>query len=313
MKKVFKQKWLVGLFAVAVLAVFFAVPTLQAFQKGEFIDPVEKRAQIKAELEAKRAEIKTNGYTFTVGVNPALQYDLEQLCSLRHDLPLPTVHLRDALSNIGSLARVESLPSSYNGYATSVKDQGACGSCWAFAAVGLLESMILKHDGIEVDLSEQYMVSCNPWGWGCNGGYWPCDMLVEPGAAMESCFPYVASDVPCNPSCPTPYQIQSWAFVEGDNMVPPTDDIKQAIYTYGAVQAGVYVTRWFQLYTSGVFNRCKRRVNYTNHAIILCGWDDSKGAWLLKNSWGTGWGEDGYMWISYGCNKVGDGANYFIY
>jgi cathepsin L len=67
------------------------------------------------------------------------------------------------------------------------------------------------------------------------------------------------------------------------------------------------------MYTGGVLNRCKSRVNFTNHAIILCGWDDAKGAWLLKNSWGTGWGENGYMWIPYGCDKVGDGAHYFIY
>ena len=311
MKKALKQKWLLGLFVVAVMAVFITVPTLQALEKSEFRDRSERQAKIKAELESMRAEIEFNGYTFTVGPNPAMKYDLKDLCSLRHDLPLPRMHLREALDNLPD--RAASLPSSYNGYYTSIKDQGACGSCWAFAAVGLLESMILKNDSVEVDLSEQYMLSCNPWDWGCGGGYWPNDMLADPGAAMESCFPYVADEVPCNESCPTPYQIQSWVFVEEDNMVPPTDDIKQAIYTYGAVQAGVFVDRWFQLYTDGVFNRCKRRVNWSNHAIILCGWDDSKGAWLMKNSWGTGWGEDGFMWISYGCNKVGDGANYFIY
>jgi cathepsin L len=54
-------------------------------------------------------------------------------------------------------------------------------------------------------------------------------------------------------------------------------------------------------------------VSSINHAVILCGWDDAKGAWLLKNSWGTGWGENGFMWIKYGCNKVGYGACYAIY
>jgi C1A family cysteine protease len=258
-----------------------------------------------------QAEIEVNGYTFSVGPNPAMRYSLEELCSFRPDLPLPAMHLREAVDNLPD--RAASLPSSYTGYYTSIKNQGSCGSCWAFAAVGLLESMILKNDGIEVDLSEQYMLSCNPWDWGCGGGYWPQDMLVDPGAAMESCFPYVADEVPCKDTCATPYQIQSWAFVTEDNVVPPTDLIKQAIYTYGAVQAGVWVDRWFQMYTDGVFNRCKKKTNWTNHAIILCGWDDAKGAWLMKNSWGPGWGENGFMWISYGCNKVGDGANYFIY
>ncbi len=303
------KKYLLGLVVVIFMAVLVTVPS-QALQKGAMPDRSEKQAKIRAELESMRAEIEANGYTFSVGPNPAMQYSLQELCSFRPDLPLPAMHLREAIDNLPD--RVTSLPSSYTGYYTSIKNQGSCGSCWAFAAVGLLESMILKNDSVEVDLSEQYMLSCNPWEWGCGGGYWPNDMLVDPGAAMESCFPYVATEVPCEP-CPTPYQIQSWAFVTEDNVVPPTDLIKQAIYTYGAVQAGVWVDHWFQMYTGGVFNRCKKKVNWTNHAIILCGWDDAKGAWLMKNSWGPGWGENGFMWISYGCNKVGDGANYFIY
>jgi C1A family cysteine protease len=304
------KKYLLGLVIVIVAAVFVTVPS-QALQKGEMPDRAEKQAKIQADLESMRAEIAANGYTFSVGPNPAMQYSLEELCSFRPDLPLPAFHRSYPIDNLAD--RAADLPSSYTGYYTSIKNQGSCGSCWAFAAVGLLESMILKNDSIEVDLSEQYMLSCNPWGWGCGGGYWPNDMLVDPGAAMESCFSYVADEVPCKDTCLTPYQIQSWVFVTEDNVVPPTDLVKQAIYTYGAVQAGVYVDNWFQMYTEGVFNRCKKKVNWSNHAIILCGWDDAKGAWLMKNSWGTGWGENGFMWITYGCNKVGDGANYFIY
>jgi C1A family cysteine protease len=313
MKRVLKQKWVLGCLVVAVLAVFISLTSLQAVQKGEPTDPVTKRAQIKAELETMRAEIAANGYTFTVGVNPAMQYDLNQLCSLNTNLTLPTLHMTTAPVDLRPLASPAELPDAYTGYATSVKNQGACGSCWAFAAVGLMEHMILKVDGIEVDLSEQHLVSCNPWGWGCNGGFWPNDMLVDPGAMMESCFPYSATDEPCNETCPTPYAIQSWAFVTEDWVVPSVTEIKQAIYTHGSVQVGVYADRWFQRYTSGVFNKCRRRVNYTNHAVILVGWDDAKGAWLMKNSWGTGWGENGYMWIAYDCNRIGEGANYFIY
>ena len=313
MKRFLKQKWVLGCLAVAVLAVFISLTSLQAVQKGEPIDPISKRAEIKAELESMRAEIMANGYSFTVGMNPAAQYDLSQLCSLNTNLTLPTLHMSTAPVDLRPLASPADLPPAYTGYSSSVKNQGSCGSCWAFAAVGLMEAMILKADNVEVDLSEQQLVSCNPWGWGCNGGLWPNDMLVDPGAMMEACFPYTATDEPCNESCPTPYAIQSWGFVTADNVVPSVEEIKQAIYTHGAVQVGVYADRWFQLYESGVFDRCKKRVNYTNHAVILCGWDDAKGAWLLKNSWGPGWGENGFMWITYGCNKVGDGANYFIY
>jgi hypothetical protein len=309
-----KKKWFLGLLVVAIVALFIAVPVLQAAQRGDLDkDPVAKRAKLEAQIEAMRAEIKANGYTFTVGVNPAMQYDLAQLCSLRVDLPLPTMHMGDALINSEGIAGAEALPASFIGYATSIKDQGSCGSCWAFATIGLMESMILKNVGIEVNLSEQNLVSCNPWDWGCNGGYWANDMLVSPGAVMETCFPYTATDAPCITTCPYPYNIQSWAFITTDDEVPSTDSIKQAIYTYGAVQTGIYAESYFQAYTGGVLNVCKRRPRYSNHAIMLIGWDDALGAWRLKNSWGTGWGESGYMWIKYGCNLVGYAANYMIY
>ncbi|MCU0288967.1 MAG: C1 family peptidase [Acidobacteria bacterium] len=309
-----KKKRFLGLLVLVIVAIFAALSSLQAVEKGALDrDPAAKRAKLQADIEAMRAEIKANGYTFTVGINPAMQYDLDQLCSLRTDLPLPSMYVNDALLNTDGIARAEALPASYIGYSTSIKDQGNCGSCWAFATIGLMEAMILKKDGIEVNLSEQHLVSCNPWDWGCNGGYWANDMLVNPGAMMETCFPYTATDAPCNTSCPFPYQIQGWAFITSDDEVPPTESIKQAIYTYGAVQAGIFADTWFQSYTSGVLNRCKKNPNWSNHAIMLVGWDDSLGAWRLKNSWGTGWGENGYMWIKYGCSLVGYAANYMIY
>lgn len=300
MKQKKTNRFLTVLLGTLVAAVIF-VPSMTAFEK----------TKITAELETMRAEIETNGYTFTVGMNPALNYEPEQLCSLRHDLETPEARRYETVSDF---AVTESeLPPIYIGYFTSVKNAGACGSSWAFCALGTMEAVILKTDGIEVDLSEQQLVSCNPWGWGCNGGLWPNDMLVDPGVMLESCFPYAEAEVSCDETCPIAYQIQSWGFLESDWVVPSVETIKQAIYTYGAVQAGVYVERFFQAYTDGVFNKCKKNVNYTNHAVILCGWDDTKGAWLLKNSWGTDWGEGGFMWIAYNCNRVGEGANVLIY
>ena len=93
--------------------------------------------------------------------------------------------------------------------------------------------------------------------------------------------------------------------------MPSVDAIKNAIYTYGCVAAAVYVNSYFQAYKSGTFTGCQNGT--VNHAIVLCGWDDAKGAWLLKNSWGTGWGQQGFMWIKYGCNRVGHGACYVTY
>jgi hypothetical protein len=90
------------------------------------------------------------------------------------------------------------------------------------------------------------------------------------------------------------------------------DAIKNAIYNYGPVAAAVCVDRYFQAYTGGIFTDpvpCRQ----VNHAIVLVGWDDAGGYWILRNSWGTSWGEQGYMRIAYGTSQVGYAANYVVY
>jgi len=99
----------------------------------------------------------------------------------------------------------------------------------------------------------------------------------------------------------------SCGFLCQEVWIPTVDQIKQAIYTYGSVSAYIYADKFFQAYKSGVFNNSKR-YKWTNHAIQLVGWDDTKQAWLLKNSWGTSWGINGFMWIKYGSCRVGEGA-----
>jgi hypothetical protein len=128
-----------------------------------------------------------------------------------------------------------------------------------------------------------------------------------PGAVTETCFPYEASVTNCSLcSNPTYTPVISWGYVTNGTSIPTTAAIKQAIYTYGSVSAAVYADSAFQAYTGGVFN--ENASGSPNHGIVLCGWDDSKGAWLLKNSWGTGWGIGGFMWIAYGSNSVGYAA-----
>lgn len=215
------------------------------------------------------------------------------------------------------------LPTSYNwcslGKCTAVRDQGNCGSCWTFGTVGPLEMNILIKDSLTKDLAEQYLLSCNTDGWSCDGGWWAHDYHQwkipsgEPdaGAVYEADFPYVASKVACNPPHTHHEKIASWAYVTNDYSVPSADLIKNAIYNYGPVAAAVCVGTAFQNYTGGIFqtNECTQ----VNHAIVLVGWDDTYGYWILRNSWGTSWGESGYMRIKYGTSSVGYAATYVSY
>ena len=121
-------------------------------------------------------------------------------------------------------------------------------------------------------------------------------------------FPYVAQAVACDiPSSTTYTPVASWGYVGSSEGIPSVAAIKAAIYKHGGVSACVYADNYFQGYTGGVFSNTDNW-DSCNHAILLVGWDDAKGAWLLKNSWGPAWGVDGFMWISYTANSVGYAA-----
>jgi C1A family cysteine protease/predicted secreted protein len=217
------------------------------------------------------------------------------------------------------------LPVAYNwcdqGGCTPVKDQGSCGSCWAFGTVGPLESNIKTQDGIEEDLSEQYLVSCNTDGWSCNGGWWAHDYHwnkpseSDAGAVYEADFRYVARDDSCKPSLTHHEKIDSWTYVGSEYSLPSVAAIKQAIYDHGPVSVAVCVGSAFQNYNGGVFETDEAASCPwdANHAVVLVGWDDNQGIWYLRNSWGSGWGESGYMRIKYGISNVGYSANYIVY
>jgi len=273
-----------------------------------------------ADITALREQGLKEGWTFTVGKNPATERALSQLCGL----------VEPADWRVGAsfdpCIPTSTLPAYFDwrdlGGCTPVKDQDGCGSCWAFGTIAPLECNILIKDHLEVDLSEQWLVSCNRNGWGCNGGWWAhsyfqwkMDPFNGTGAVLEEEFPYVASDVSCDGPYHHPYTIDSWHFIGFSQGVAKTDAIKQAIMTYGPVSVSCAVTEAFGAYSGGIFNENNSDAEI-NHAVALVGWDDSQGAngvWILRNSWGTGWGEEGYMRIEYGVCQVGYAACYVNY
>jgi len=261
-------------------------------------------AQLTAEsIAALRAEGVAKGWTFRVGNNAVTHLPLDRLCGL-----VEPNDWREKGLFTPRKPRL-GLPGSFDWRTLTgcppIRDQASCGSCWAFSTVGALECAVKIKDGVTVDLSEQWLISCNRDGWDCTGGWFAhdyhqfkTDSCGGTGAVFESDSPYVASDATCD--CPYDHQylIDGWAYVGSGGSVPATDDIKQAIMDYGPVSVAVYADWAMQAYTGGVFNDCGS--GGVNHAVVLVGWDDDQGTsgvWFMRNSWGPGWGESGYMRI----------------
>jgi len=274
------------------------------------------RPDIQARIEMHQREVEAGKYTFAVGYNPAMEYSIDKLCGLK-----APENWRENASFTRMEPLLTALPPAFDwrtsGGGTPIKNQGGCGSCWAFATVAPLESQIQVRCGVTEDLSEQFLVSCNTNGYSCSGGWWAHDYHdwkisldgAGPGAVLEAQFPYKATNATCGGPYPHPYQVDSWSYVAGYN-VPSVDAIKTAIYEHGPVAAAVCVGGKFQAYTGGVFNYNETCSGTVNHGIALVGWDDVDGCWILRNSWGPYWGEGGYMRIKYNTSLVGYAASY---
>lgn len=223
-----------------------------------------------------------------------------QLCGL---LPEPPDSKLYGERTLGVL----SLPSAWDwrnhegkDWMTPIRDQGPCGSCWAFGALGALEGLINIQTEIpdqSLDLSEQYLLSCSDGS--CYGWYMSstCQFLKEAGAVNERCLPYYASDlIPCDDRCEDwrfrLRRLKNWGWVR-----PDINSIKTEIMD-GPVYVGFRVYTDFFYYRRGVYKHVWGSYEGM-HAVVMLGWDDKDSAWICKNSWGTGWGERGWFRIKY--------------
>jgi len=185
---------------------------------------------------------------------------------------------------------------------TPVKDQGGCGSCWAFAAVETIEAMLTQSTGKTVLLSSQNMVSCTPNPQHCGGtggcagatselGY---QYVVDKGIASEKDYPYRAVTGKCDETKPKSAHIQGFVKLIENNYT----DLITAVATVGPIAVSVDAEPWMS-YSSGVFTGCGFSRIDINHAVQLVGYGTASGKdyWIVRNSWGGFWGESGYIRI----------------
>ncbi len=320
----------------AGLALLSALATVPVRAQQDYYRHREAAAPpaVKKELQRLRTEIEKNGWHYTVGYTAAVDHDLERITGAR--FPSPDEYGREAARQHAmavEIARIEAVLREHSttcqtprfdaGLATRssfdwrdygafgrVRDQGNCGSCWAFAAAASLESTNLIENGRHVDASEQHMVSACANAGSCSGG-WSDKVFrdyVAGGTVAETTMPYLGRDSSCPNPSPKPYRAVSWDFVSPKWVQPSVASLKRALAQHGPLSVGVNAYARFQYYTGGVFQYDHAWRSCCNHEVALVGWDDKKGAWLIRNSWGPNWGDHGYMWIKYGSNDLGYAA-----
>ena len=222
-----------------------------------------------------------------------------------------------AVSYPAALAGSTTLPAAFdwrnvngNSFVTEVKNQGSCGSCWAFAATAVLESKALiaiNTPNVNLNLSEQIVLSCSGAG-SCNGGSidGPANFLSKTGNATEVNFPYTGQNTACSAATSgwqnNAFKINNWQSVynkyRGGNVKLTPEMIKNALYNSGPLVAAFNVYSDFYSYKSGIYS-VTSTVMQGRHAVVIVGWDDAAQAFIVKNSWGSGWGENGYFRIAY--------------
>ena len=200
-----------------------------------------------------------------------------------------------------------------HGVVSPTKDQGMCGSCWTFASSAALESSVALATGHLMTLSEQQILDCTPnpkhcgGTGGCQGGIVQIayDKINEfGGLSGEWQYPYLSYTGKDEKCAFQPGMIQSMSSFRGKiayNELPINDaqSLMAAVAALGPVAISVDASEW-HLYKGGVFDQCNQDKPDIDHAVVLVGYgtDETDGDyWLVRNSWGAGWGEDGYIRI----------------
>jgi C1A family cysteine protease len=191
-------------------------------------------------------------------------------------------------------------------YVTPIEDQGSCGSCVAFGSVAAVESLVRitnEEPEQEVDLSEAQMFFCYGPNTGAGkcpaGGWWPDPAYesLKQGVVDAECFPYTPADQPCNLCTDWEERLTK---ITGFGKPTNVAEMKNLLSTVGPPSACFTVYEDFYYHYSGGVYRHVSGNPVGGHCVCIVGYDDGEECWIVKNSWGTGWGEAGFFRIGYG-------------
>ncbi|XP_067824170.1 procathepsin L-like [Heptranchias perlo] len=279
----------------------------------------EKNLQL---IQLHNLEHSMGKHSFQLGMNHFGDLTVEEFHQFMNRLHLLEIKNSTRKEPASTGSKHFRLPTSVDwrdkGYVTPVKNQGHCGSCWAFSAVGALEGQNYKKTGKLISLSEQNLVDCsNPEGnHGCNGGLMENAfnyVQSNGGIDTEDSYPYTASESTCkyNPK-------NSAATCHGSRFVARGNEaaLAQAVATVGPISVAIDAKqRSFQFYRSGVYYEPKCNNFVINHGVLAVGYGSQNGEnyWIVKNSFGIWWGDKGYIKMAKDRNNNCGIANYPIY
>ncbi len=236
-------------------------------------------------------------YLWKLGINQFTNMSNEQFRSflgrknIMKDLKISNnIHLSTGLVKDGNF--------DWKQYTTPVKNQGMCGSCWAFAATETIESHLMIYRNQFVELSEQQLVECDVNNQGCEGGSEIMAYIYSMynPLSIEWSYPYTSffgEQWYCNKS-----KVVEGIKIKGYKRVKENtyNDLMNTLYHQGPLSVAVDASTWSS-YHSGIFDGCNKTDIELNHAVQLVGYGTDQGVdyWLVRNSWGIEWGESGYI------------------
>ncbi|CAJ1063054.1 cathepsin K [Xyrichtys novacula] len=256
-------------------------------------------------IDAHNQEAALGMQSYEMGMNHFGDMTSEEVSEKMTGLLVPdnrdpslTVDLDDG--HVGAIPR--SVDYRKKGMVTSVKNQGSCGSCWAFSSAGALEGQLAKKTGQLIDLSPQNLVDCVKENDGCGGGYMTNAFSYvrdNGGIDSEETYPYVGEDQPCRyNSTGMAAQCKGYKEIQQGN----EHALAVALYKVGPVSVGIDATlSSFQFYQRGVYYDPTCNKDDINHAVLAVGYGvtaKGKKFWIVKNSWGESWGKNGYIMMA---------------